>query len=85
MTECQDLAGYAAPLGFSTRSIGRPESRVSEALAAYLDHEARMLEAERKGAPALADALRDVMDGLWWALSDADREVLRVRCQAQDP
>ena len=47
-------------------------------LRTYIELERLMLILDEDGNPA-ADALRDVMDPLWYSLSDEERQVLDDR------
>jgi hypothetical protein len=56
---------------------------VGPRLHAYLAFERAMVDLDAAGDP-LADALRDRMDDVWWALSDDDRELLDRRSGAAE-
>jgi hypothetical protein len=57
---------------------------MSVRLDAYLDIERTMMALDDAGDP-MADALRDALDPLWYALTDEDRAFLNRRTIAAGP
>lgn len=51
----------------------------AEQMSRYLVLERLMLEADERGEEPFADSLRDIMDGLWLALADVERDRLNQR------
>lgn len=64
-------------LGLDPVSLER-SCAVSPALLRYLDLEQMMLRLAEAGDPQ-ADAIRDLMDPLWYQLTDEDRKLLDAR------
>ena len=50
-----------------------------ELMERYAALERMMLEADERGDETFADALRDLMDPIWYGLSDEEHEILNGR------